>query len=163
MQNQFQIQLEKIKTKRKLFFALIFALAAAFVWIFVSIFSTQGAAGVSPEMKKMAEPLNPTLNTDVLDRLESRRYFTQQDLQRFPVYAIIENEDTGAILIVDVVNNRTVSTRRPATRTLEEAEAEVEQQAQEEPETGLTEPAFEEESSQTATESTEAALPAAEE
>ncbi len=120
MPNQFKQQLNKIRAKRKLFFALIFALVAALIWIFVSIFSTQGASGISPEMHKLAKPLTPTLNKNLLDKIGRKRHFTQQDLQHFPIFALINIED-GGYTILDVVNDRVIGRSGVNETDIEEA------------------------------------------
>lgn len=137
MPNQFKQQLNKLRTKKKLFVALIFALAAVLIWIFVSIFATQGASGISPEMRKLAQPLTPTLNKNLLDKIGQKRHLTSQDLERFPIFALIK-VDGGGYTILDVVNDQVIGLLGVSEADIEKASVEENGQPESEVSVGQT-------------------------
>jgi len=106
MPNKFAKQLEKIKHKKKLLVILVFALVSVLVWIVVGIFSAQTKMGISPALTAMAKPLTPTLKGAVLETIEQKEYYSSNQLEDFPIFAIIENEEGTGFSVVDVVNNR---------------------------------------------------------
>ena len=106
MPNKFAKQLEKIKHKKKLLMILVFALVSVLVWIVVGIFSAQTKMGISPALTVMAKPLTPTLKGAVLETIEQKEYYSSNQLEDFPIFAIIENEEGTGFSVVDVVNNR---------------------------------------------------------
>ena len=106
MPNKFAKQLEKIKHKKKLLVILIFALVSVLVWIIVSIFSAQTKMGISPALTAMAQPLTPTLKGAVLETIEQKKHYPENQLEAFPIFAVIENEEGTGFSVVDVVNNR---------------------------------------------------------
>jgi hypothetical protein len=106
MPNKFAKQLEKLKHKKKLLVILIFALVSVLVWIVVGIFSAQTKLGVSPALTAMAKPLTPTLKGAVLETIEQKKYYPENQLEAFPIFAIIENEEGTGFSVIDVVNNR---------------------------------------------------------
>ncbi len=111
MTNQFKNQLEKLKKEKKLFLVLIFVLAAIVVWVLVSILITKKTTGITPEMKKMAEPLNPNLNTSLLDRLDKKKSFNQSQLESFPIYVLVQDSESEIFSIIDVVSQQGVIDR----------------------------------------------------
>jgi hypothetical protein len=117
--------------------ALIFALVAVLIWIFVSIFATQGASGISPEMRKLAKPLTPTLNKNLLDKIGQKRHLTKQDLERFPIFALIE-VDGGGYAVVDVVNDQVIGLSGVSEADIEKASVEENGQPESEVSVGQT-------------------------
>lgn len=123
MPNQFKKQLEKLKKEKKLFTAFIFVLAAIIVWILVSILVTKKTTGITPEMTELAEPLNPNLNMTILDRLDVKRTFTQDQLANFPIYTLVQDSETEAVSIVEVVSQQRLLGKDPEEETvIEEVE-----------------------------------------
>lgn len=103
MPNKAAKQLEKIKSDKKMLIALVFALVAIFVWVAVSLLATSKKQLTSPDVTKLAEPLVPTLDQQVLEKLEAKRYFDSEELETFPIYALVEL-DSGDYTLVDVVS-----------------------------------------------------------
>lgn len=101
--DKFTIQLNKLRQERRLLFIFIFFLAAIFVWVFSSIFSTRQDKKISAELVKLAEPLVPSLDQTVLERVANKTIFAKEDLARFPIYALIQSE-LGDLKVVDVLN-----------------------------------------------------------
>jgi len=79
---------------------LIFTLVTAIIWVGLSLFRTQEETGISPKLLKLAEPLNPNINIDVLSRIEQKRGFTEQELSDFPIYSISTDKSGGEQVVV---------------------------------------------------------------
>ncbi len=120
-------QLEKLKSEKKLLLALIFAMVAVFLWVVVSLVSTKGQQVISPELMKLAEPLVPTLDQNVLENLENRAYIQPDQMEDFPIYALVELR-MGEYQLVDVVS-----------QSIQELTQQQEEISQVEPET-ITQP-----------------------
>ncbi|HQM15605.1 MAG TPA: hypothetical protein PLM16_00125 [Candidatus Woesebacteria bacterium] len=101
--DKFSTKLNKLQQERRLLFILIFSLVAIFLWVLTSIFSTRQNKKISAELVKLAEPLVPTLDQAVLERVSKKNIFTKEDLSRFPIYVLIQSE-LGDVQVVDVVN-----------------------------------------------------------
>jgi hypothetical protein len=103
MPNKAAKQLEKIRSDKKLLIILIFSMVAIFVWIAVSLLTASKKQLASPDLTKMAEPLVPTLDQELLDKLGGQQYFDSEQLGTFPIYVLVEL-DSGEHSLVNVVN-----------------------------------------------------------
>jgi hypothetical protein len=89
-------------------------------WISVSLFSSQRSTKISPDVNKLAEPLVPTLDTSVLDTIDSKVTYTTEELADFPIMVIVNDTQTQEERIVPIgtavlPSTRTTSPARPAT------------------------------------------------
>lgn len=86
-------KLSGLRFKQQALYLMIFSFVTVVVWIGGSLFSSQKRTGVSPELLELAKPLNPTINTALLDEIESRKNYTDEELKYFQVYKIIKSKD----------------------------------------------------------------------
>ena len=84
--------INSLQQRQSLLKILIFTLVTIMIWVLLSIFRTQQRTGVSEELLQLAEPLNPNINLDVLNRIGQKRSYTPEELANFPVYKQIRNE-----------------------------------------------------------------------
>ncbi len=96
----------KLRQETKLLWALILALVAVLIWIAVSILSPKKEQVISPELRKLAEPLNPSLNQEILNSLSTKKHYKDAELESFSIYALIETETGGVYKLTDIVNQR---------------------------------------------------------
>lgn len=66
------------------------------VWIFVSIYASQNASALPPDVNEAATPLDPNLNTAILDKLDTKNIYSQEELDSFPIYIIKTDRFTRA-------------------------------------------------------------------
>jgi hypothetical protein len=78
---------------------MIFTLVTVIIWVGITLFSTQRETGIKPELLLLAEPLNPNINLQVIERVEQKRYFSPEELADFPIYALVVSK-TGEENIV---------------------------------------------------------------
>ncbi len=72
---------------------LMFSFATILVWVGFSLFRSQQKTGISPELQKLALPLNPNIHVEVVDRIRQKRAFSDQELQGFPILRVLHNAD----------------------------------------------------------------------
>jgi len=72
-------------------------------WILITIFSAQSSSKVPPSTLELAAPLNPVLDNSKLDRIESKRYYSPEELQSFPINAVEQDEKlkTSRVIRID--------------------------------------------------------------
>jgi len=98
-QNSFEKQLIKLRRNKKLLWLGILFFAAVIVWIMVSLFSSQKKITISQELRELAKPLIPRLESKVFDEITIQRYFFEDELDDFPIY--IFNENGEEVLLND--------------------------------------------------------------
>lgn len=86
-------KLTGLRFKQQALYLMIFSFVTVVVWIGGSLFSSQRRTGVSPELLELAKPLNPTINTALLEEIEARKSYTDEELKYFQVYKIIKSKD----------------------------------------------------------------------
>lgn len=70
---------------------LLFSFTTVIIWLAFSIFLSQHRTEISPELQQLAIPLNPNIHLDVIDQIQQKRTFTDQELQDFPITRIVHN------------------------------------------------------------------------
>ncbi len=103
---------------------LIFSVVTVMIWIGFSIFRTQQTTQISAELQQMSLPLNPTINMDLINRIDAKKTYTDQELSLFPIYALTADRtgaDTIAVINgvapaqpVSIINASTGATNLPA-------------------------------------------------
>ncbi|HYD34938.1 MAG TPA: hypothetical protein VD999_02630 [Vitreimonas sp.] len=94
--NLLQTQLTGLRRKQHLLYLMLFTFATILVWVVISLLSSQNKTKISPQLLLLAKPLTPTINRQVLDRLEQKRVYTAQELARFPIYTLIITKEGDA-------------------------------------------------------------------
>ena len=72
---------------------MIFTLVTIMIWVGLSIFQTQQRTGISEELQQLALPLNPNINTEVLNRINQKRSYSPEELADFPVYRLTRDAE----------------------------------------------------------------------
>lgn len=91
----FKNTLEKLQHQQQILAILVFAFIAVFVWVGVSLFSSQTTTGISKELQKLAKPLIPNLDQEVLQKLQQKVSFSKAQLKDFPIYMIYTDKKKG--------------------------------------------------------------------
>lgn len=86
-------KLSGLRFKQQALYLMIFSFVTIVIWIGGSLFSSQKRTGIAPELLELAKPLNPTINTVLLEELEARKNYTAEELQYFQVYKVIKSKD----------------------------------------------------------------------
>ncbi len=111
MNNKFQNQLKQLRQRKRVLIVLILFFAIIVLWLFATIFLAQQRTFIEPELMQLAEPLAPNLNQELLEDLADRDYYRDNQLERFSIYVISQEETTarGRPVIVDIINDRVVT------------------------------------------------------
>lgn len=128
MFNKFEKQLEKIRRQKKLLIALILFFVVILTWILISIFASQTGHVIGPELVKLAKPLVPSIDTKLLDDLQARSFFTEEELEEFSIYVLLSERGEDAGKVIDVTNQEVVAGGNEEDENEEEVE-EVQEQA----------------------------------
>lgn len=105
----FSKELSHLKTNQQLLTILILLFICMVFWIIISLFSSQTSTKITPEITEMAKPFNPTLSVEVLDTLENKKNFSDQELSNFPIYIIQKDVVTQTESIVELGSGQTVN------------------------------------------------------
>ncbi len=87
--------LKSLNNQQNFLRILIFSVVTIMIWIGFTIFRTQQTTQISPELQQMALPLTPTISLDVIDRIDQKKTYTDQELSSFPIYAL-QTDSSGA-------------------------------------------------------------------
>ena len=83
--------LQSLQQKQVFLRILIFSFATILVWVGFSLFLSQQQTGISPELQQLAKPLNPNIHLEVMNQIQQKRAFSDQELQGFPILRMIHN------------------------------------------------------------------------
>jgi len=70
-----------------------FTLITIFIWIGFSLFRSQKKTAISAEQTILSQPLTPNINVEVIESLEQKKFYQETELQNFPIYRILVEED----------------------------------------------------------------------
>lgn len=88
MLNQSQSQLSGLRRNQQFLYVGVFTLVVVIVWVAGSLFQSQKKTGISTQQQLMAKPLNPNINSLVIDRIEAKRSFSSEELAGFEIFKI---------------------------------------------------------------------------
>lgn len=124
-------QLAQLQQKQTFLKILIFTLVTVMVWVGLTLFRTQQRTGITPELLKMAEALNPNINEAVLSEIEQKRAYSPEELNDFPIYSITTDRTGEQQLVVFSASDR-------QRRQVQENVSQPTEQPQSQPETQQT-------------------------
>ncbi len=87
------------RSRYLLIFLVLLAIGGV-IWVFISIYDSQNTTTLPPEATLAAEPLDPNLNSVVLDRLITKPIFAEEELGNFPIYVIKTDRFTRTQTVV---------------------------------------------------------------
>lgn len=114
----FQVQLKSLQDNQKLLSILLFSFVTIVIWITISLVTSQKRTAISPESQALAKPLNPSINTDVLNQIEQKRSFQATELQEFPIYVVFK--ERGNTSVFDQGGSSTVQVQPDTINSLNE-------------------------------------------
>lgn len=95
-------KLTGLRVKQQALYVMIFTFVTVTIWIGGSLFSSQKRTGIAPDLLELAKPLNPTINVSLLNEIEGRQNYSDEELQYFQVYKIIKSKDGRIQQIVPI-------------------------------------------------------------
>ncbi|MEN8253274.1 MAG: hypothetical protein ABFQ62_02785 [Patescibacteria group bacterium] len=94
--------LQGLKRRQALMYVMLFSLVTIVIWAVFSLFSSQKKVPIPPELLKLAQPLNPNIDTQIIEKLEHKKEYTNSELKNFPIYTVIVNTQTRDINLVTI-------------------------------------------------------------
>lgn len=92
--------------RQQLLYVMVFTFMTVVIWVGISVATSQKTTQIDPNLKKLALPLNPSLNIQVIGALEEKQTFDQAELASFPIYKIILNRDgSEQVVTLDVATD----------------------------------------------------------
>ena len=106
----------RLKHKQQLFTILVLLFICLFFWSIVTVLSSQKTTVVDAELIELAKPLTPVLRTEILEQLKTRRSFTEEELENFPINRIVVDPFTQKERIISTDEVIATPTPRPTPR-----------------------------------------------
>lgn len=87
--------LEALRHQQIFLRILIFSIVTIMIWVGFTLFRSQQVVQIPAELQKMAIPLTPTIDLDVVTRIEQKKDYTDQELSNFPIYLLSNDKNGG--------------------------------------------------------------------
>lgn len=113
----FSKEVSRLKTNQQLLTILVLLFICMILWIIISLFSSQNSTKITPEILEMAKPFNPTLDSSVLDTLDTKKVLTDEELTNFPIYVIQRDPLDQSERIVELGTSTPSTTPAPTQQT----------------------------------------------
>ncbi|NCO12683.1 hypothetical protein GW926_04095 [Candidatus Pacearchaeota archaeon] len=98
-------KISNLRVKQQALYIMIFSFVTVLIWIMASLFRSQKKTGIAPDLLELAKPLSPTINVDVIDSIEERKAYSDQELFDFQIYKIIKSKDGRTQQVVPIDSN----------------------------------------------------------
>lgn len=102
MDNKFKKQLGNLRNQRQFMVMLIFLFVIVVFWTGLSLIGSRQKVAISSELRNLAKPLNPTINEAVLEKIEVKKYYSDQELTNFNIYKVISTKDGSVSRLVNI-------------------------------------------------------------
>lgn len=90
-----KLTLQSLYSQQNFLRLLIFSFVTVVIWIGGSIVMSQQRPQISLELQQLALPLNPRIDLEVIGRIEQKKAYSDEELNRFPFY-LLKQDNTGA-------------------------------------------------------------------
>ncbi len=96
-------QLQKLQKNRQFMAILVLLFVCVLFWTAVTLITSQRTTKVDASLIKLAQPLSPTLNGELLDVVEQKRKYTAEELSQFTIYKIVSDtqQDIDRVVTID--------------------------------------------------------------
>lgn len=102
-----------LKVKQQLLYVMIFTFVTVVIWIGGSLLISQKKSGISPDLLELAKALNPNINVRLIEELELRKSYREDELGEFPIYKLIKSKDGQLQRLVPVESELTEIVEEP--------------------------------------------------
>lgn len=92
--NTIQKEFQNLQHKQQFLTIMLFSFVTIIVWISISLITSQKSTTISSELQRLALPLNPNINIDVITSLESQQAYDPSQLSNFPIYTLLKEGQT---------------------------------------------------------------------
>lgn len=86
-----------LEQKQTILKIAIFSFFTIVVWIGFSVFESQQKTGIDPALLKLAIPLNPVINIDVINQIQQKRSYSDSELSQFTISKIVIDQNGNQV------------------------------------------------------------------
>lgn len=123
--NELQNQIAKLRRDKKILWLGILFFVLVVLWILVGIFATSRTSTIAPELREMAKPFVPRLESKAFEEILSKRVFSEEELALFSIFTFDQNSLASDPLIIDIIGEAS-AVAEVITEEQIETEAEIE-------------------------------------
>lgn len=91
--NKIESDINRLHLSKQVLIVLVLLFVALIVWTFATIATSQNKNTISPDLIRLSQPLNPTLDRDILAELTQKEYYSEEDITSFPIYKISKKQE----------------------------------------------------------------------
>lgn len=99
---RFESDIRKLHLSRQFLIVMVLLFVALMIWTFVTIGSSQNKTSISTELINLSKPLNPSIDRTVFEKLEQKRFFTDQEIRNFTIYRLLLNPEGNDQVVVPI-------------------------------------------------------------
>ncbi len=77
-----------LRRRQGLLYIMLFSLVTIVVWGAFSVFLSQRSNPIDPQLLKLSAPLNPSIDSTVIEKLKAKKQFSNAELKDFPIYTL---------------------------------------------------------------------------
>lgn len=95
--------LADLQRRQGLLYIMIFSLVTIVIWAAFSVFLSQRSNPIDPALLKLSSPLNPSIDSTVIDKLKAKRKLSDSELNSFPIYTLYrqKGETNDQVLTIE--------------------------------------------------------------
>lgn len=95
-------EFKQLHRNRVLLVGAILLLVCVIAFVSVQIAVSKTTEQITPQQRRFASALTPSFDTSVLEKLESKRYYTDEELSSFTIYKLFEDSRSSSLLVVPI-------------------------------------------------------------
>lgn len=103
--NKSQSILTKLYRQQRLLQIGVFSLVTVMIWMGFGLLRSQRTTSITKELRDLALPLTPDIDTQVLQEIQQKRAYSENELSDFPIYKIIISEENQESSVVTIETN----------------------------------------------------------
>lgn len=92
-------QLGKLRRDKKVLWFGILLFVLVVLWILLGIFDTTRTSSIPAELRELAKPFVPRLESQVFESIAQQRFFDDEELGAFSIYILDKNNISGSSTI----------------------------------------------------------------
>lgn len=100
--SELEKQLNRLRHQKNLLWLGILLFVLVILWILLSIFTSSRTSTITPELKELAKPFVPRLESNIFADIQGQRTYTQGEIGFFPIYVIDKDNLDAELKFVDI-------------------------------------------------------------
>ncbi len=107
--SELQKQITKLRRDKKILWLGILFFVLVVLWILVGIFATSRTSSIDPELRELARPFVPRLESKVFEEILTKKVFDDGELSYFPIYIFDKNSSADGGVLINIVRDPLIS------------------------------------------------------